>query len=63
MLTFQLPQMVKKGSIHDSSQNIRELTLVQYFFVMSDWIPLFHTSAVWLMIKKIQKTGEGGGTV
>lgn len=61
MLTFQLPQMVKKGSIHDSSQNIRELTLCQYFFVMSDWIPLFIQlqSVWWKNVKeKSKKKGE-----
>lgn len=61
MLMAQLPQSVEKGSIHDSSQNIRELTLCQFFFflffVMSDWIPLFHIHAGYPMnyVKKKKK--------
>lgn len=57
MLTAELPHSVRKGSIHDSSQNIRELSLCVFFFlfffvfffVMSDWISLFLKHAGYLM--------------
>ncbi len=47
MWIWQLPQSVKRGSIHGSSQNIRELGPVSSFFVMSDWILPFFLWWVW----------------
>ena len=60
MLTFQLPQSVKKGSIHDSSQNIRELTLCHFFFFFFSCLtgfPFFiYVQDIWWgMLKKQNK--------